>query len=213
MAKKHKKSKIKAFTMLGVCIAVFSFMTFMTDVPVPQNDEPVISEQRNVEAETEMIFIEPQEPEVYEEISVEEEHEEEYVFVLSYPIEGDIIEEFSGDELVYSRTLDDWRVHNGIDIKGELLERVYASERGIVESVYEDALMGKTIIIDHQNGFKTVYSNLSSTEMADNGEFVEKGTIISGVGNSALAESSQEPHIHFQVIKDGVTVNPEDFIK
>jgi len=213
MAKKQKKSRIKAFVMIGVCIAVFSFMTFMTEVPVPQNDEPVISEQRNIEAETEMIFIEPQETTAQEEASVAEVEEEEYVFELSYPVDGEIIEKFSEDELVYSRTLGDWRVHNGIDIKAELLERVYASERGIVERVYEDALMGKTIVIDHQNGFKTVYSNLSSTEMVDNGEFIEKGTIISGVGDSALAESSQEPHIHFQVIKDDVTVNPEDFIK
>jgi len=121
MAKKQKKSRIKAFVMIGVCIAVFSFMTFMTEVPVPQNDEPVISEQRNIEAETEMIFIEPQETTAQEEASVAEVEEEEYVFELSYPVDGEIIEKFSEDELVYSRTLGDWRVHNGIDIKAELL--------------------------------------------------------------------------------------------
>ena len=72
--------------------------------------------------------------------------------------------------------------------------------------------MGKTFIIAHGNGYKTVYSNLSSTEMVDNGEEVEKGRIISGVGDTALAEASSEPHIHFQVIKDGISVNPEEHI-
>ncbi|MBO5453375.1 MAG: M23 family metallopeptidase [Clostridia bacterium] len=211
MAKKRKKKNIRAYIMLFVCMLIFSSVTFLSDIPEPAKDKPVISEQLNVEAEPEMIYISDN----VAGDDIEEEEaipEEEYIFSLSYPLEGEITEKFSGDVPVFSKTLGDWRVHNGIDIKSELLDRVYASEKGIVEKVYEDNLMGKTIIIDHGNGYKTVYSNLSSTEMVDNGEEVEKGRIISGVGDTALAEASVEPHIHFQVIKDGISVNPEEHI-
>ncbi len=212
MAEKYKRKSKRIYLMIVLCVLVFTAVTFWGETDVKENEKYVISEQENIEAEPPMVFISEQQDEVKEDLPEIEEEEMVYVFSLSYPVEGEIIQAFSGDKLVYSQTLGDWRVHNGIDIKTRELERVLASERGIVERVYDDELMGKTIIIDHQNGYKTVYSNLSSTEMVNNGEEIEKGDIISGAGKTALAESALEQHIHFQVIKDGVSVNPEEYI-
>lgn len=133
-------------------------------------------------------------------------------FIPQYPVGGKIIKEFSEGKLVYSETLKDYRVHNGLDIKAEILEKVVASEEGIVEKVKNDALMGITIIIDHQNGVKTVYSNLSSTEMVKEGDRVKKGQVINGVGDTSLIETGQESHIHFEMLVDGKYVNPKDYI-
>lgn len=210
MAGKFKNKRI--FLMVVLCFLAFTTITFWSMPDVDEREEPVISEQKNVEAEKPLIFVNEEEDVVETKIVEPVEEEKIYVFSLSYPVTGEILQSFSGDNLVYSKTLDDWRVHNGIDIKADELERVLACERGIVEKVYEDELMGKTIIIDHQNGYKTIYSNLSSTELVNNGDDVEKGDIISGVGKTAIIESDLESHIHFQVIKDGINVDPKEHI-
>ena len=81
-----------------------------------------------------------------------------------------------------------------------------------MESVRNDALMGITVIIDHQNGVKTIYANLSSMDMVTEGEYVKKGEVINGEGDTALIETGQETHIHFEMMIDGKYVNPRDYI-
>ena len=127
------------------------------------------------------------------------------------PIYGEILNKFSGNNLVYSVTLKDYRVHRGIDIKAPILSQVKAVRSGVVESVKKDGLMGITIVIDHKNGFKSVYSNLSTDEMITEGKEVKQGDIISGVGDTALIETGLEGHLHFELIKEGVQVNPEEY--
>lgn len=213
MKNKLNKRTLKIAVMLILCVSLTAIFTQVKEQPLEKENNAVNSNPKNIEAETppEMTYIPiEKDPIDYEEI--EPEVEEEYIFSLMLPVNGEIIEVFSNGNLVYSITLDDFRVHNGIDIKGNILDRVYASEKGTVEKVYEDDLMGKTIIIDHENGFKTVYSNLSSTEMVDSGQTVEKGTVISGIGNTSLIEGASQSHIHFEVIKDGIYVNPLDYI-
>jgi murein DD-endopeptidase MepM/ murein hydrolase activator NlpD len=99
-----------------------------------------------------------------------------------------------------------------VDINATILERVMAAEDGVIESVRNDSLMGITVVIDHLNGVKTVYSNLSSMDMVTEGELVKKGEVINGAGDTALIETGQETHIHFEMIVDGKYVNPKDYI-
>lgn len=141
-----------------------------------------------------------------------EEDTKEETFIPILPVNGEIIKEYSNQKLVYSKTLKDYRVHNGIDIKGQILDKVCASEAGTVESVREDRLMGITVTIDHKNGVKTVYSNLSSKDMVKEGDKVKKGDVINGIGDTALCETGEEAHIHFEMTVDGNYVNPLDYI-
>lgn len=152
----------------------------------------------------------PAEKEQTESIVNEEIKEEE--FKWSLPVEGEIIVKHSGNELIYSKTLGDFRKHSGVDIRADMLSKVYSAERGIVKEKKNDAMMGITIVIDHQNGFCSVYSNLSTAEMVEVGQKVEKGTVISGIGDTALSETGEEAHLHFELLKDGAPVNPEDYL-
>lgn len=144
-----------------------------------------------------------------ETVSTKTEVEEDEGFAM--PVSGEILNKFSGNELVYSETLKEYRTHKGIDIKSPILSQVKATSSGVVESVKKDGLMGITIVIDHQNGFKSVYSNLSTDEMVAKGDIVKQGDIISGVGDTALIETGLEGHLHFELIKDGKQVNPEEY--
>ena len=129
------------------------------------------------------------------------------------PVEGEIMKEFANNKLVYSSTLDVWATHNGIDIAADKTTVVKAAADGTVSSIKNDPRYGLTVIIEHVNGYKTVYSNLLSTEFVVEGEKVEQGQSIGTVGNTAAFEISDEPHLHFELLKDNEQQDPELYLK
>lgn len=124
------------------------------------------------------------------------------------PVEGKVITEHSDDGLIYSETLDDWRKHDGIDIQAALGTDVKAPLDGIIKEVREDDLWGIVIVIDHGNGLETLFANLATKEMVKEGIEVRQGDIISKVGNTAKIELMMEPHIHYEVRKNGEIIDP-----
>ena len=129
------------------------------------------------------------------------------------PVEGEIIREFAQDNLVYSETLEEWTTHNGIDIKADKTTVVKAAEAGVVKSIKNDPRYGLTIVIEHDDVYQTVYSNLLTSEFVVEGETVEKGQSIGTVGNSAVFEIADEPHLHFEILKDSIAIDPSIYIK
>lgn len=150
---------------------------------------------------------------VQEDVSQEKIQEETEEPVFTMPVEGEIIREFAKDKLVYSETLQEWIVHNGIDIKADKTTVVKASASGKVSSIKNDPRYGLTITIEHNNGFKTVYANLLTAEFVTEGEVIEGGQTIGTVGNTATFEILDEPHLHFEMIKDGEYVDSSIYIK
>lgn len=132
---------------------------------------------------------------------------------FAYPVEGEKLREFAMETLIYSETLEEWTAHQGLDIKAQRTTVVKASEAGTVSAIKNDPRYGLTVIIEHEDGFKTVYSNLLSTEFVTEDEKVEKGQSIGTVGNSGIFEIADEPHLHFEIIKDGKYVNPSLYLK
>lgn len=141
-----------------------------------------------------------------------EESKKPAALVFTRPLNGAVIASFSAEALVYDETMGDWRVHEGIDLAAALGTRVIAAAAGTVSEVYEDELMGSTVAIDHGDGLVSVYSNLHAGPPVEVGEKVYTGDVIGAVGDTALAESGREPHIHFAMYKDGVAVDPEEYL-
>lgn len=141
----------------------------------------------------------------------EETTKKELSFVK--PVEGDIVREFAKNNLVYSETLKEWVTHMGVDIKAEKTTVVKAAEEGTVKSIKNDPRYGLTIVIEHENGFQTVYSNLLTSEFVVEGEKVKKEQSIGTVGNTAAFEIADEPHLHFEILKDSIQVDPNIYIK
>ena len=145
----------------------------------------------------------------------EEQQETQEVKELSFerPVEGEIVREFAQENLVYSETLEEWVTHNGIDIKADKTTVVKAAEAGVIKSIKNDPRYGLTIVIEHDDTYQTVYSNLLTSEFVVEGETVEKGQSIGTVGNSAVFEIADEPHLHFEILKDSIAVDPSIYIK
>lgn len=76
------------------------------------------------------------------------------------PVDGEIMRDYAKDNLIYSETLKEWVTHMGIDIKAEKTTVVKSAEDGTVKSIKNDPRYGLTIVIEHEDGFQTVYSNL-----------------------------------------------------
>lgn len=129
------------------------------------------------------------------------------------PVEGDIVREYAKDSLIYSETLQEWTTHTGIDIKADKTTVLKAAEAGTVKSIKNDPRYGLTIVIEHDEHFQTVYSNLLTSEFVVEGEKVEKGQSIGTVGNTAVFEIADEPHLHFEILKDNLPEDPSIYIK
>ena len=130
-----------------------------------------------------------------------------------FPVEGEVIKEFAKDNLIYSETLEEWITHTGIDIKADRTTVVKSVANGTVKSIKNDPRYGLTVTIEHDNGYTSVYSSLLTAEFVKEGEQVTQGQTIGTVGNSAVFEVAEDNHLHFELLKDGSSINPEIYLK
>jgi murein DD-endopeptidase MepM/ murein hydrolase activator NlpD len=135
--------------------------------------------------------------------------------VISFikPVDGEISKDYAKDKLIYSETLEEWTTHLGWDIEADKTTVVKASEAGIIKSIKNDPRYGLSIVIEHQDGYKTLYANLLSTEFVSVGEEVKQGQSIGTVGNTAMFEIADETHLHFEITKDEESIDPNTIVK
>lgn len=131
---------------------------------------------------------------------------------FSMPVIGEVTFNFAQDRLVYSKTLEEWRTHSGIDLASDRGTPVKIVADGVISEVKSDPRWGITIIVEHKNGLKTVYSNLASDEMVSPNQKVVQGEIIGCVGDTAVFESVEQSHLHFEVWKNNEPVDPGSYL-
>lgn len=100
------------------------------------------------------------------------------------------------------------RMHSGIDIETDYAAYIYAAATGKVVFVSTKGGYGKTVIIEHKYGFKTLYGHMSEYNCRK-GQMVTKGQIIGFLGNTGRTTGK---HIHFEIIKNNVKINPINFL-
>lgn len=122
------------------------------------------------------------------------------------PVGGTLDKEFSNEKLQYSETYGDWRLHQGIDIAAKKGTEVCSAGKGKIKKVYDDELLGETVVIDHGNGIECYYCGVKSVTVSK-GDVVEIGEKIGVIGD-VPSEIADETHLHFMVLKDGKEVNP-----
>ena len=130
-------------------------------------------------------------------------------FVL--PVDGKICAAFSADELVYNKTMGDWRTHNGIDISAKAGSAVKSGGKGTVKSVYNDGMLGWTVEVE--NGQYTVrYSGLDQNVLVRQGDKVAQNQPIGTVGQIPL-ELADQSHIHLEITQNGNYKNPDKYLE
>ncbi|AWE09163.1 hypothetical protein DCE79_18275 [Lysinibacillus sp. 2017] len=100
------------------------------------------------------------------------------------------------------------RTHEGIDIARPSDYTIKASDNGIVKTAGKHATYGNYIVIDHNNGYETVYAHLSKIGVSV-GQVVEQGTAIGVMGSTGRSTGT---HLHFEVHKNGSVMNPLSYL-
>lgn len=101
------------------------------------------------------------------------------------------------------------RNHKGLDIAAELGTNIYAAEEGLVVSAgWNSGGYGNVVMIDHMNGYQTVYGHMSAV-VAVEGQYVTKGELIGLIGSTG---NSTGPHCHFEVRYEGVCKDPASYL-
>jgi Membrane proteins related to metalloendopeptidases len=141
---------------------------------------------------------------------------EDMLPVFRAPVEGGVV--VKGCSLsvpVFSATMNDYRVHRGLDFACAPGTPVLAAADGVVTEVRRDPMMGVTVTVRHNGDAQTVYQGLDeeTTRIAQVGDHVSSGQVIGAAGETALIESAEEDHVHFAMTVAGKPVNPADFMQ
>lgn len=131
---------------------------------------------------------------------------------MQWPLEGQVLSSFSRDTLTYSQTMADWRTHEGLDIAAEADSPVMAAQSGTVTAVYEDDFLGSVVVVSHDDDCSTLYANLAKAPEVSVGDTVSAGDVIGRVGGTALLETKEPDHLHFEVFSAGTPVDPMDYL-
>ena len=121
---------------------------------------------------------------------------------------GQFIVPISGYRFTSAFKIRDGRWHKGVDLAAPVGTPVYAADNGIVTTSKLSDSYGYYIVIDHQNGLKTLYAHNSSL-LVKEGDVISKGQQIALSGNTG---NSTGPHLHFEVHSNDVAVNPQIFL-
>lgn len=126
---------------------------------------------------------------------------------FALPMGTDIMKDFSNGEMVESKTMGDWRVHNGVDFAGSAGNDVVAVANGTITKVYDDSFWGTVVEIDHGNGMTARYCGLKSGSCLQEGAEVEMYDKIGSLGHIPV-EIADEDHLHLEILIDSENVDP-----
>ena len=131
---------------------------------------------------------------------------------LSWPVESQETQKaYSAGAPVYSETMKDWRIHAGLDLAAQSGETVAACGNGMVLSTYTDPMLGNVVVIQHGE-YDFSYCGLGENFQVAEGDIVTQGQAVGTVA-AVPGESADAPHLHLEVQRDGVYLDPEAVLK
>ena len=186
----------------AVVIAGFTRQITKNDTPKPQNAqqqvEQVVTGQKDTRTTTSTSTTTSTAV-----TTTTTEEEAPYLYLL--PLTNTVQRPYSAEAPLYCETMKDWRLHLGVDFAGEEGQSVKSVTRGTVLSIINDPLWGGVIEIDHGIGVVTRYCGVKPTVRV--GDRVEAGEVIGDL-QTVPCECAQSPHLHLEMLVDGVPIDP-----
>ncbi len=119
-----------------------------------------------------------------------------------------VVKDYSEDKLQHNESMKFYAIHLAVDLVGED-DKVFAVSDGIVKEIDKDNdLEGTKMIIEHADGFVSVYCSLDNNLLVSEGEQVKKGQEIGKASDSSIMEKHSGGHLHLELFKDGIEVDP-----
>lgn len=215
-SKKAGKNLKALFSVICVSVIALGVIVYVSTKPAKDVNEPTTVQettqvQRSVTVEdttapttaAETTAQPKTEPESTS--MLQSENNTPYKGVYQYPLGETVVQGYS-QELTKNETMGDYRSHTAVDFMGGTGESVVAVNNGVVLDVYNDAMLGMVVEIDHGGKLVAKYCGLDSVSVSKGGS-VKSGQEIGKLG-AVPFEASLESHLHFETKLDGEYVDP-----
>ena len=131
---------------------------------------------------------------------------------LDWPASGAVLIDYSMDKTVFFPTLEQYKYNPALIVGGEIGEMIGAAQEGIVSSIEQDAQTGLSVTVDMGNGYSAVYGQLKEVPV-EIGMYVNKGQTLGHLSEPTKYYSVEGPNLYFELLKDGVPINPLDYME
>ena len=131
--------------------------------------------------------------------------------MLIWPIDGNVLLNYSMDETVYFSTLDQYKYNPALIIAGNVGQEVKSVREGKVTSIATDTQTGTTVTVSLGDGYEVIYGQLGEV-CVNQGENITEGDIIGYLGEPTKYYSVEGCNLYFQLLKDGEPVNPLEYL-
>lgn len=132
--------------------------------------------------------------------------------ILEWPASGAVLINYSMDKTVYFATLEQYKYNPALIVGGEVGEMIGASAPGVVTNIEQEAQTGLTVTLDMGNGYSAIYGQLKEVPL-EVGAYVNTGETIGYLSEPTKYFATEGANLYFEVQKDGVPVNPMDFME
>ena len=204
--KKKLLEKDGFYLALFVCVCLVAiggvWFTKNNVDELTSNDLLVNKTKENSKKDDEIHLIEnekndsiPTSTESKENLEKAKEKQESKVTKLSF-LGNKVVREYSEKQPSYSKTLDLWEIHKGLDISADKGYEVKSLLDGKVSNIFKDDEHGISVKIESSNNIVVVYSNLDEKTNVKKGQEVKEGQVLGTVGNTTSVECEDETHIH-----------------
>ena len=131
--------------------------------------------------------------------------------LMEWPVNGNILQDYSMDQTVYFSTLDQYKLSPAIAVGAVEGAPVVAAVNGTVYSVEQDIQTGTTVTMELGNGYQAIYGQLADLTVAE-GDTVKKGTTIGYIAQPTKYYSTEGTNLYFEMKKDGEPIDPIAFL-
>ena len=214
-ASKVSLFKVGVYTAVAIFVTASSIGTYsfikknLTRSPVPETSIDWDNQGGKLDAVVPATIVTV--PQLTEPTSVQETETKPdnlpFTGSFALPMGTEILKDYSNGEMVSSKTMGDWRVHNGIDFTGSESDNIFSIQSGKVTNVYDDPMWGIVIEIDHGNTMTAKYCGFKSGTTVKKGDTVKKGGTLGQLGIIPI-EQADTPHLHLEITVNGVIVDP-----
>ena len=128
-----------------------------------------------------------------------------------WPIEGDVLLDYSMDSTIYFPTLEQYRCNPAMVISGNVNDKVFAMATGKITDIQENEETGCTVIQDLGDGYAAVYGQLKELNFAK-GDTPEAGQVLGYVSEPTKYYTTEGSNVYFQLKKDGKAVDPKEYL-
>jgi septal ring factor EnvC (AmiA/AmiB activator) len=131
---------------------------------------------------------------------------------LGWPLQGNVILNFSMDQTVYFATLDQYKYNPALIIQAQVNDKIRAVARGRVLSIETSEVTGLTMTVELGDGYSVVYGQLKETAFGV-GDLMNAGDVLGYVNEPTKYFSVEGPNLYFQLLKNGVSVDPMEYLQ